>query len=90
MLQAAGVLVHWLGVLLSGRRRIGATPTPSHHCHPQGYAFQMEIMVRARSLGYSVAEVPIVFVDRVYGTSKLGGAEIVLYLKGLVNLFVST
>lgn len=56
----------------------------------QGYAFQMEMMVRARSLGYSVAEVPIVFVDRVYGSSKLGGAEIVQYAKGLLALLVST
>ena len=56
----------------------------------QGYAFQMEIMVHARSLGYSVAEVPIVFVDRVYGASKLGGAEIVQSVKGLARLFVST
>ena len=27
-------------------------------------------------------QVPIVFVDRVYGASKLGGAEIVMYLRG--------
>ncbi|KAL6781542.1 DPM1 [Auxenochlorella protothecoides x Auxenochlorella symbiontica] len=56
----------------------------------KGYAFQMEIMVRARSLGYTVAEVPIVFVDRVYGASKLGGAEILLYVKGLLKLLVTT
>ncbi|KAK4428347.1 Dolichol-phosphate mannosyltransferase subunit [Sesamum alatum] len=30
--------------------------------------------------------VPITFVDRVYGSSKLGGSEIVEYLKGLVYL----
>jgi len=27
----------------------------------------------AKSMGYTVAEVPISFVDRVYGESKLGG-----------------
>lgn len=32
-------------------------------------------------------EVPIVFVDRLYGESKLGNAEIVLYLQGLIRLF---
>lgn len=53
----------------------------------KGYAFQMEIAVRARRAGLKIAEVPIVFVDRVYGTSKLGGAEIVMYLKGLIYLF---
>jgi dolichol-phosphate mannosyltransferase len=34
-----------------------------------------------------VGEVPITFVDRLYGTSKLGGTEIVAYLKGLAQLF---
>lgn len=53
-----------------------------------GYVFQMEIIIRSRQLGYSIAEVPITFVDRLYGESKLGGAEILAYLKGLVNLFV--
>ncbi|KAL3893448.1 MAG: hypothetical protein SGPRY_014228, partial [Prymnesium sp.] len=42
--------------------------------------------VRAQELGYSIAEVPITFVDRMYGVSKLGNAEIVAYLKGLWNL----
>jgi dolichol-phosphate mannosyltransferase len=52
-----------------------------------GYVFQMEIIVRAKKLGYTVGEVPITFVDRVYGESKLGGNEIVQYLKGLAYLF---
>ncbi|MCJ1347160.1 dolichol-P-mannose synthesis, partial [Peltigera leucophlebia] len=47
----------------------------------KGYTFQMEMMVRASAMGYSVAEVPISFVDRVYGESKLGGDEIVEYAK---------
>lgn len=53
----------------------------------KGYVFQMEMIVRARNLGYSIAEVPISFVDRLYGDSKLGGSEIVQYLKGVWNLF---
>ncbi|KAI3402812.2 UBA2 [Candida oxycetoniae] len=48
----------------------------------KGYVFQMEMMVRARSLGFTVGEVPISFVDRLYGESKLGGDEIVQYAKG--------
>ena len=47
----------------------------------------MEILARASRKGYTVREVPIVFVDRLFGESKLGKAEIVLYLKGLVHLF---
>lgn len=56
----------------------------------RGYAFQMEMMVRARKMGAKIAEVPIIFVDRLYGCSKLGGAEIWMFLKGLAWLFVTT
>ncbi|KAJ2767095.1 dolichol-P-mannose synthesis [Coemansia nantahalensis] len=55
----------------------------------KGYVFQMEMMVRAKQFGFSVAEVPITFVDRVYGESKLGASEIVGYLKGLWTLVTS-
>ncbi|PSK37767.1 hypothetical protein C7M61_003011 [Candidozyma pseudohaemuli] len=55
----------------------------------KGYVFQMEMMVRAKALGFNVGEVPINFVDRLYGESKLGGDEIVQYLKGVWSLFVS-
>lgn len=54
----------------------------------KGYTFQMEMMVRAKGMNFKVAEVPISFVDRVYGESKLGGEEIVEYLKGVLNLWV--
>uniref|UniRef100_A0A673LHI5 Dolichol-phosphate mannosyltransferase subunit 1 n=1 Tax=Sinocyclocheilus rhinocerous TaxID=307959 RepID=A0A673LHI5_9TELE len=59
-------------------------------CVSKGYVFQMEMIVRARQLGYTVGEVPISFVDRVYGESKLGGNEIVSFLKGLLTLFATT
>lgn len=55
----------------------------------KGYVFQMEMMVRAKALGFTVGEVPINFVDRLYGESKLGGDEIVQYLKGVWMLFTS-
>ncbi|KAI9297037.1 dolichol-phosphate mannosyltransferase [Neoconidiobolus thromboides FSU 785] len=56
----------------------------------KGYVFQMEMMIRARQFNYTIAEVPITFVDRVYGESKLGADEIVGYLKGLWTLFTTT
>ncbi|XP_072096064.1 dolichol-phosphate mannosyltransferase subunit 1 [Mobula birostris] len=59
-------------------------------CVSKGYVFQMEMIIRARQLNYSIGEVPITFVDRVYGESKLGGNEIVSFLKGLLHLFVTT
>ena len=51
------------------------------------YVFQMEVIVRALRKGYTITEVPIIFVDRLYGESKLGANEIVSYLSGLWNLF---
>jgi hypothetical protein len=53
----------------------------------KGYVFQMEMMVRARALGYTVGEIPITFVDRIYGESKLGADEVVGYAKGVWTLF---
>lgn len=56
----------------------------------KGYVFQMEMIVRARQLNYKVGEVPITFVDRVYGESKMGASEIVQYAQGVWNLFLTT
>ncbi len=39
-------------------------------------------------MGFSIQEVPIVFVDRLFGESKLGANEIVSYLRGLWDVFV--
>ncbi|KAL4065764.1 glycosyltransferase family 2 protein [Scleroderma yunnanense] len=55
----------------------------------RGYVFQMEMMVRARALGYTVGEVPITFVDRIFGESKLGADEVVGYAKGVWSLFTT-
>lgn len=59
-------------------------------CVSKGYVFQMEMMIRARQLNYTIGEVPITFVDRVYGESKLGGSEIVQFVKSLLYLFATT
>lgn len=59
-------------------------------CVSKGYVFQMELIVRASRKSFKIDEVPITFVDRVYGTSKLGGSEIVQYLKGLLWLLLTT
>lgn len=36
-----------------------------------GYAFQIEMKYNARRLGFTIQEVPITFVDREFGTSKM-------------------
>jgi dolichol-phosphate mannosyltransferase len=38
-----------------------------------GYAFQIEMSFRAWRKGFSIAEIPIVFVDRTDGVSKMSG-----------------
>lgn len=39
-------------------------------------------------MGLKIEEVPITFVDRIYGDSKIGAGEIVSYLKGVFDLFL--
>ncbi|KAF2905322.1 hypothetical protein ILUMI_00849 [Ignelater luminosus] len=59
-------------------------------CISKGYVFQMEMIIRARQFNYTIGEVPIAFVDRVYGESKLGGSEIIQFATGLLYLFATT
>jgi len=42
----------------------------------QGYSFQIEMVYRARRLGYRVVETPIRFEDRVAGASKVSRGEV--------------
>lgn len=42
----------------------------------QGYSFQIEMVWRARRLGYEVVEVPIHFEDRIAGASKVSRGEV--------------
>jgi len=52
------------------RRRVLETVDLSK-VHSNGYAFQIEMSVRAWRKGFKLAEVPIVFVDRTEGQSKM-------------------
>jgi dolichol-phosphate mannosyltransferase len=44
--------------------------------HADGYGFQIEMTYRARRAGASIIEVPISFVDRVEGSSKMSRAVV--------------
>lgn len=59
-------------------------------CESKGYVFQMEMIVRARQLKFSIGEVPITFVDRVYGQSKMGASEIIQFSRNLLYFFATT
>jgi dolichol-phosphate mannosyltransferase len=42
-----------------------------------GYGFQIEMTYRARRAGLTIREIPIVFVDRTHGTSKMSSGIVV-------------
>jgi dolichol-phosphate mannosyltransferase len=50
---------------------------PLDEIHSKGYAFQIETTYRALRKGFRVREVPITFVDRVEGGSKMSRAIVV-------------
>jgi dolichol-phosphate mannosyltransferase len=52
-----------------------------------GFAFMMEIMIRAKELGSKIEEIPITFVDRLMGKSKIEPREIVIYFWSVVKLY---
>jgi dolichol-phosphate mannosyltransferase len=52
----------------------------------EGYGFQIEMTYRARAAGASILEIPIRFVDRAAGESKMSSA-IVFEALGLVTLW---
>ncbi len=54
-----------------------------------GYAFQTEVIIRAQYKNLKISEIPISFVDRLMGKSKLGFNEIIIYFKTVLNLYLS-
>ena len=55
----------------------------------KGYAFQIEMKYTAYKCGFTIKEVPIVFVNRVLGTSKMSGGIFSEALLGVVRLKLS-
>ena len=56
----------------------------------KGYAFQIEMKFTAYKCGFKIVEVPIVFVNRVLGTSKMSGGIFSEALLGVVRLKISS
>jgi dolichol-phosphate mannosyltransferase len=52
----------------------------------KGYAFQIEMKFTAHQLNYKVTEVPIIFVNRVLGTSKMSSGIFGEALFGVIRL----
>ena len=52
----------------------------------KGYAFQIEMKFTAYKCGFTLQEVPIIFINRVLGTSKMSGGIFSEALLGVVRL----
>ena len=56
----------------------------------KGYAFQIEMKFTASKCGFKVGEVPIVFVNRVLGTSKMSSGIFSEAFFGVMKLKISS
>jgi len=54
--------------------------------HFKGYAFQIEMKFTAYKCGFTIKEVPIIFVNRVLGTSKMSGGIFGEAFLGVIQL----
>ena len=51
-----------------------------------GYAFQIEMKFKAHKKGFRIVEIPVIFKDRVKGTSKMSARIISEAIFGVINL----
>jgi dolichol-phosphate mannosyltransferase len=51
-----------------------------------GYAFQIEMKFAAWKLGFKIVEVPITFIDRRFGTSKMNRSIVKEGILGVVKI----
>lgn len=56
----------------------------------KGYAFQIEMKFTAHQCGFRIQEVPIIFVNRVLGSSKMSGGIFSEALLGVIRLKVNS
>jgi dolichol-phosphate mannosyltransferase len=54
--------------------------------HFAGYAFQIEMKFAAWKLGFRIKEVPITFIDRQYGVSKMNKGIVKEGIFGVLKL----
>ncbi|MCK4248637.1 MAG: polyprenol monophosphomannose synthase, partial [Candidatus Omnitrophica bacterium] len=53
----------------------------------QGYSYLIEMLYQCKEKGFKIKEVPIVFVDRCWGDTKISKREIFKGIKTLFRLF---
>ena len=52
----------------------------------KGYAFQIEMKLTAKNCGFKIQEVPIIFVNRILGTSKMSSGIFGEAMLGVIRL----
>ena len=67
------------------RRKVLET-IPLDEIRFKGYAFQIEMKYTAHKIGFQIKEVPVIFVNRREGTSKMSGGIFSEALFGVVRL----
>ena len=60
------------------------------HIKFKGYAFQIEMKFTTYKLGFKITEVPVIFINRRYGTSKMSGDIFGEALFGVIRLKVGS
>ena len=83
----------WLGIgardCTSGfrcYRRVAVEHLVNGPIRASGYSTLVELLVRCQRAGFKVAEVPIRFVDRVHGKSKMSSREMIDGVRSVVTL----
>jgi dolichol-phosphate mannosyltransferase len=56
----------------------------------KGYAFQVEMKFTAYMCGFNVVEVPIIFINRELGTSKMSGGIFSEAFLGVIQLKINS
>jgi dolichol-phosphate mannosyltransferase len=56
----------------------------------KGYGFQIEMKFKAWKLGFNIIEVPIIFINRELGSSKMSGGIMSEALMGVIRMKISS
>ncbi len=81
-----GIPVHDTTAGFVGYRRRVLQALPLDDIKFKGYAFQIEMKFTAYKYGFKIKEIPIVFVNRVLGSSKMSGGIFGEAVLGVVRL----
>ena len=84
--MVTGLPVHDTTAGFVGYRRRVLEALPLDDIKFKGYAFQIEMKFTAHKYGFKIKELPIVFVNRVLGSSKMSGGIFGEAVFGVVRL----